>query len=585
VRVRSRSRALLWLSVLSLPGQLAGEERVTERSAGAAPADIFVDVAAASGLDFVHFNGMSGELYYPEMVGGGAALVDYDDDGDLDVYLVQGTMMGPAKTIAEATFAPRHPEPLTDRLYRNDSEPGAGLVFTDVTAQASLTASHYGMGVATGDYDNDGRVDLYVTNFGPNQLLRNNGDGTFADTTAAAGVGDTRWSVAASFFDYDADGWLDLFVANYVDFSYAVHKVCARRSGERDYCGPLAYEPQPDRLFRNRGDGTFEDVSVRAGISTSSGAGLGAVAADFNGDGRNDIYVANDQTENQLWLNQGDGRFVDDAVLAGCAVNRHGLPEASMGVAGEDFDDDGDVDIFLSHLTGETNTLYVNQGGGTFQDRTLEHGLATPSLPFTGFGTGWLDYDNDGRLDVLVVNGEVRGIEALLQARDPYPLHQRNQLFHNLGGGLYEEVSTRAGAVFELSEVSRGAAFGDLDNDGDTDVLVVNNAGPARLLLNQVGQAAGWIGLRLIGRDQPRDMIGARVALARRDLPTLQRRVHSDASYASASDLRVHFGLGDRADVEAIEIVWPSGLIETFTDLPVGRYSDVREGTGQAAKP
>ena len=551
-------------------------------ASGADEEPLFVDQAATTGLDFVHFNGMTGELYYPEMTGGGGALFDFDNDGDLDVYLVQGILLGRDKSIDDAIFAPQHPLPLTDRLYRNEliSESGAGeLAFTDVTEAAGLEASAYGIGVTTGDFDNDGWVDLYVTNFGPNQLLRNRGDGTFEDVTATAGVGDTRWSVAASFLDLDADGHLDLFVANYVDFSEALHKVCSRAGGARDYCGPLAYEPEPDRLFRNRGDGTFEDVSIRSGINGVYGGALGAVAADLNDDGRPDIYVANDMTPNQLWVNQGDGTFVDDSLLAGNAVNRNGQPEASMGVAAEDFDDDGDIDLFLTHLLGETNTLYVNEGGGFFQDRTLEYGLGTPSWNYTSFGTGWFDIDNDSRLDVLVLSGEVKALEHLIEVRHPYPLHQPNQLFRNTGEG-YEEITATAGPVFALSEVSRGAAFGDVDNDGDADVLLVNNAGPVRLLVNQVGQDSAWIGFRLLGAETPRDMLGARVALHRTDAPPLHRRVRTDSSYASANDPRILIGLGGATELDRLEVAWPSGRREAFRDIEAGRYNTLVEGTG-----
>jgi hypothetical protein len=580
MRASCHFRTTLLLAGLTLSGPLLGQQQNGDTE------EVFVDRAASAGLDFVHFNGMSGEYYYPEAIGSGGALLDYDNDGDLDVYLVQGTMAGPGKTIDQATLAPRHPLPLTDRLYRNDTrrdENGSPLLaFTDVTEQAGLSGSFYGMGAATGDYNNDGWLDIYITNFGPNQLLKNNGDGTFTDVTARAGVGDTRWSVAASFFDYDGDGWLDLYAANYVDFTYSLHKTCTRASGAQDYCGPLAYDGVPDRLFRNRGDGTFEDVSVRAGVNADYGGALGVVAADFNDDGRPDIYVANDLTPNHLWLNQGDGTFVDDALLAGGAVNRHGQAEASMGIAAEDFDADGDIDLLLTHLIGQSNTLYINQGSGFFQDRTLEHGLATPSWNYTGFGTGWFDYDGDGRFDLLVVNGDVKGVDALLQIHDPYPLHQPNQLYRNIGENLFEETTATAGAVFELSEVSRGAAFGDIDNDGDTDVLVVNNSGPARLLINQIGNTHGWIGLRLVGKDLPRDMIGAHITLYRAGQPAMFRRVHSDSSFASASDLRLHFGLGTAAVVDRIEVRWPSGAVESFDDVEVGSYNEVRQGTGRA---
>lgn len=256
-----------------------------------------------------------------------------------------------------------------------------------------------------------------------------------------------------------------------------------------------------------------------------------------------------------------------------------------MGVTAEDFDGDGDIDLFMAHILGETNTLFVNEGGGIFQDRTLEQGLGTPSWNFTGFGAGWFDYDNDGLLDVLVVNGDVTGVEELVQARDPYPLHMPNQLFRHKGGGEYVEVTASAGKAFELSEVSRGAAFGDVDNDGDIDVMVINNAGPVRLLVNQVGHEKHWVGMRLVGRELPRDMIGAKVALLRDGKPVLHKRVHSDSSFASASDLRVHFGLGDDPDITGVEVIWPSGAVERFTDLEVGAYNELLEGSGESVSP
>lgn len=554
------------------------------------PAPIFSEQGAQAGIDFVHFNGMSGEMYYPEMTGPGAALFDFDNDGDLDLYLVQGAMMGPDKTIADAIFPPQHPAPFSDRLYRNDlgddGTPGASsgtLSFTDVTADANLPTGDYGMGVTTGDFDNDGWVDLYVTNFGPNRLLRNRGDGSFEDVTAAAGTDDRRWSVSASFVDYDADGWLDLFVANYVNFSYAVHKICPRPTGARDYCGPLAYDPLPDRLFRNLGDGTFEDTTLRAGMRQGFGGALGVATADFDLDGRIDIYVANDLTPNQLWLNNGDGTFRDEAMLTGTAVNREGQSEASMGVTAADFDGDGDEDLFMAHLLGETNTLFVNDGRGNFSDRTSEFGLATPSWNFTSFGTRWFDYDNDGRLDLLVVNGDVKAIEEQVDRHEPYPLKQPNQLFHNTGAS-FEEVTAGAGAVFALSEVSRGAAFGDLDNDGDTDVVIVNNSGRLRLLVNELGQEEAWLGVRAINR-RGTDAIGAWIRLDRKGTSPLWRRARTDASFASASDPRLHFGLAGGSDIESIEVLWISGLRETFAPPALGRYTELREGTGSVVEP
>jgi enediyne biosynthesis protein E4 len=530
------------------------------------------------GLDFVHVNGRSGRFYIVEVVGSGAALFDYDGDGDLDLFLVQG-----------GSLDERGGARPSDRLYRNDLEvlPSGErrLRFTDVTAAAGIESTAYGMGVAVGDVDGDGRPDLYVTDFGPNRLLRNRGDGTFEDVTAASGTDDPRWSVPAVFFDYDGDGDDDLYVGNYVDFTLATHKVCISETGAQDYCGPLSYHPETDRLFRNRGDGTFEDVSAASGVGAAAGATLGAQAADFDGDGLPDLYVANDQSENFLWHNRGDGTFSDEALLAGCALNGEGKAEASMGVDAADFDGDGDLDLFVTNLTRESNTLWVNEGGGLFRDATVPSGLDAPSWPYTGFGAAWLDYDNDGRLDLAVVNGAVYVIPELARQGDPFPLHQPNQLFRQTADGRFEDVTAAAGPAFALSKVSRGAAFGDVDNDGDTDVVVVNNGGPVRLLLNRVGQDRPWLGLRLVAGEPPRDAIGAQVAVVRRGAPTLRRRVRTDGSYASASDPRVLVGLGEGADVERLEVTWPDGAEEVFEPPPLGRYTTLRRGTGKAIRP
>lgn len=544
----------------------------------------FTDRAKEAGIDFVHFNGMSGELYISEIMGAGGALFDFDNDGDLDVYLVQGQMLGPGKTLDDALFAPKAPVPLTDRLYRNDlvvrADGTRSLRFTDITKGSGLAGRSYGMGVAAGDFDNDGRVDLYRTALGPNQLFRNTGNGTFEDVSGRTGTSDPRWSVSASFVDIDRDGWLDLYVGNYLDHSVDERIRCYTRTGKRDYCGPRSYMPVPDRLYRNRGDGTFADVTAQAQVAREYGPALGVVAADFNADGWADIYVANDGEPNLLWINQQNGRFRNTALLAGAALNSLGSAEGSMGVDAGDFDNDGDEDLFVTNLPGETNTLYVNDGSAFFEDRTASVGLAVPSLPYTGFGTAWFDFDNDGWLDLLVANGAVRILEGLARATDPFPLHERNQLFRNLGTGRFQEVTTRAGAVFALSEVSRGAAFGDVDNDGDIDVLVTNNNGPARLLINHVGQRNRWVGLRLVGGPGPRDMLGARVGLFRDKGPPLWRRARADGSYASANDPRVLVGLGEATTVSRIRVVWPSGRVEDWTDIAVGRWITLKEGSG-----
>ena len=546
-------------------------------------------MAQQVGIDFTHFNGMSGQHYYPEMVGSGAAMFDYDNDGDLDIFIVQGQMLGAGKTLADAMFPPRGPLPLRARLYRNDSvvhpDGSRTIRFTDVTEQSGIDARGYGMGVTAGDYNNDGWVDLYITNLGHNQMWRNNGDGTFTDVTQVTGTDDPNWSVSAAFVDFDHDGWLDLFVGNYVDFSFTNRKKCFLSTGIEDYCGPLAYEPVPNRLFRNRRNGTFEDVTAQSQIARESYGALGVVCADFNGDGWTDIYVANDERSDQLWINQGNGTFKNRAMLAGCAVDRNGRPQSSMGVDAGDFDNNGTEDLVVANLMSEYAALYVNDGKGVFEDRSFEAGLGSVTMPYTGFGVGFIDYDNDGWLDIFIANGEVKTVEAEARAGDRYPLKQKKLLLHNLGNGRYEDVSEKAGAVITLAEVSRGVAFGDVDNEGDTDILVINNNGPARLLINNIGHRKHWLGLRMIGEKINRDMLGTRVGVFRPGAPTLWRRVHTDGSYASANDPRVLVGLGDCSEVTKVRAQWVSGRVEEWIRPPVDTYVTLREGSGTLVKP
>ena len=538
--------------------------------------DWFVDRAREAGLEFVHVNGMSGNLYVPEVLAPGVALVDFDNDGDLDVYLVQGAGLS-----AQGSGPVAEGSQYSDRLFRNDLAIGPDgtrmLRFTDVTSRSGIVTPGYGMGVAAGDFNNDGWVDLYLTKFdAPNQLLRNNGDGTFSDVSKASGTDHRSWSVSASFADVNRDGWLDLYVGNYIRYSLENNTQCFGASGAIDYCMPEAHQPLQDRLFMNRGDGTFVDASVKAGITREYGPALGVSTADFDGDGWIDIYVANDGKENQLWINKRDGTFENTGLLAGVALPLTGKAEASMGVDAGDFDDDGDEDLFVTELTSEGSNLFVNDGSGVFDDRSSPSGLGAASVPFTGFGTAWFDFDNDGRLDLLSVNGTVQIIEALRQAKDPLPLHQRKLLFQNLGGGRFEEVSGRAGPAFALSEVGRGAAFGDVDNDGDTDVLIGNNNGPTRLLINQAADGRHWIGLRLIGATG-RDMLGARIEVTQKGQPKRWRRARTDGSYASANDPRVLVGLGESAEAVDVRVTWPNGKVDTWSQLPVDRYSTLRE--------
>jgi hypothetical protein len=548
-------------------------------------APIFKDVADEAGLKFQHYNGMTGKFYLPEITGSGAALFDFDNDGDLDVYLVQSNVLEPNTKPATTMFPWRGPEPPRGRLFRNDliggNGPARSLSFTDVTEASGIVATGYGMGAATGDIDNDGLPDLYLTNLGSNQMYLNKGGGKFVDITKKSGTDDPRWSTSASFVDYDRDGWLDLMIVNYAEFSVTNSPNCYAATTARDYCTPRVFRSPGNRLFHNKGDGTFADVTVAAGVSKEFGHGLGVVTADFDDDGWPDIYIANDGDPNQLWTNQKNGTFVNDALLAGAAVNRNGQAEAGMGVDAGDFDGNGTDDIFLTHLMDETNTLYVNMGQMLFEDRTREAGLGMPGRRFTGFGTLFFDYDNDSWLDLFVANGAVQLLPQLVREKHPFPLGQPNQLFRNTGKGSFVEVVEQAGPDLQRLEVSRAAAFGDVDNDGDTDVLVTNNNGPVRLLINQIGNHNHWLGLRLVGKSG-RDMLGARVDVVTSSGKVLRRRVRTDGSYLCGNDPRVLIGLGAASQVKSARVRWPNGTVEEWKGLPVDRYTTLKEG---AARP
>ncbi len=559
------------------------------------PRPLFVDVAAATGLDFVHRNGMTGELYFVEPVGAGGALVDLDGDGDLDIVLLQGRPLDPA-TMGRPPLGTSTGSSQGSygggRVFRNDLSPEAGgksrLHFTDVTEESGLIADGYGMGIAAGDFDNDGRTDLYLTNFGPNQLWRNVSEGgriRFSEVTEEAGAGDPRWSTSASFVDFDGDGWLDLFVANYVNFRFEAHRRCRSAGGRRDYCGPQAYEGEADLLLHNRGNGTFEDLTGPAGLLAAPSSGLGVVAADFDGDGRMDFYVANDLRRNFLWRNLGGFgrqlRFENVALERGVAVSMLGRAQASMGVVAGDLDNDGDDDLFMTHLGSDTNTFYLNNGEGQFDDRSSASGLGAPSLEATGFGTALVDVDNDGWLDLVAANGAVKVIETQALAGDSFPLKQPNQLFRNLGDGTFEEITALAGESFARLEVSRGVAVGDVDNDGRSDLLLVNNQGPAQLLHNRSEEGGAWLGLRLLSGPGRRDALGARVVVLRRDGTAIWRRAASDGSYLSASDPRVLVGLGKEPEISAVRVRWPEGKTEEWSGLESGRYHVLVAGEGR----
>jgi hypothetical protein len=550
--------------------------------------DWFVDRAQATGLDFTYFNGMSGDFYFPEMMGGGVALFDYDNDGDLDIYFTQGQMLGSGKTVGQAIIPPRS-LPLSGRLYRNDltiqPDGTRTLHFTDVTEQSGIKSSDYGMGVATGDFNNDGCVDLYLTNFGQNHLYRNNCDGTFTDVSQAAGVSDPGWSVSAAFVDYDRDGWLDLYVGHYVQYSLDIDQRCTGLTGRRDYCPPSVYNARTDRLFHNERNGTFVDVTAKALIGGQFGPSLGVSTADFNGDGWPDIYVANDGKPNLLWINQRNGTFKNMGLLSGAALSADGKAKGSMGVDAGDIDNDGDEDLFMTQLPTEGGNLYLNDGSGLFEDRSSSSGLGPLTRGYTGFGAAWFDFDNDGWLDLLTANGSIEAQAARLNEKFPYD--ERMLLLRNLHDGRFENVSAQAGAVFRTSAVGRGAAFGDIDNDGDVDVVISNMQRPASLLINNVGNQHHWIGLRLTGCPSPacrspRDMIGAKVQIVRQNGPTLWRRVRVDGSYASANDPRIVAGLGDSTEPPTVRVFWPNGAVEEFPRVPVDRWTVLKQGGAHA---
>lgn len=510
----------------------------------------FQDIGAATGIDFLHTNGRAGELYVIEVKGSGVAFVDYDNDDLLDVYAVNGNNLPGAKTDI----------PPINHLYRNN---GDGT-FTDVTEDAGVGDGGYGHGVATADYDNDGDQDIYIANYGPNVLYRNNGDGTFTDFTGEAGVAGDVWTASAAFCDVDNDGLLDLYVANYLVFDI--------NSKVRLPNGPAFYDGETDVLYLNNGDGTFRDVT-RENIGEPNGKGLGVVCFDYDEDGDLEIYVANDGTPNSLYENQGGGVFEDVTLFSGTGVNGAGAVQAGMGVDAADYDDDGDMDLFVTNYKNDHNTLMRNDGGGIFTDVSSRADLVAPSLPYVTFGTGFFDADNDGDLDIYVANGHTEEYEA--------DHEQPDQLFENIGDGRFEDVSALSGPPFAVKYVGRGVAFGDYDNDGDIDLVVSNKNGPLNFLQNQGGNRRNWLMIRTRGTASNRDGIGARIEVSAPDFSRV-KEVKSGYSMFSSNDLRVHFGLGDLERVD-VTIRWPSGTVDTLTDVPANRLLTIVEGSGQGS--
>jgi enediyne biosynthesis protein E4 len=521
----------------------------------------FENIAERAGIAFTHRSGHTQKFYLPEIMGGGVALFDMDNDGDLDLYLVQsGNLFAPAGQLAG------------HRLYRNR---GDGT-FDDVTAGSGADVAGYGMGVAAGDFDNDGITDLYVTNVGRNVLLKGDGRGHFTDITAKAGVASRGWSTSAAFLDYDADGWLDLFVVHYLNWQPSAEVECYSLTGVPDYCSPKTYDlPSSATLFHNNSNGTFTDVTDRAGLRAAVGNGLGVVAGDVDGDGRVDVFVANDGMPNQLWLNRGGGRFEDAALTWGCAVDLDGKPKAGMGVHLADLDGDGDLDLIVVNLDGESDSLYRNEKQ-FFRDDTASAGLRAISRPFTRFGVAMLDFDNDGLLDIYEANGRV-GRQSQLYSPDPYA--EPNILFRGTAGWRFEEVRPRGGTATTLVGTSRGAAFGDIDNDGGIDIVVSNRDGKPYLLHNVVKGRGHWALLRVVD-EHGRDVLGAELT-ATVGQKAIRRDVRAGYSYLASNDPRVHVGLGKETTLRDVVIRWPNGARERFGDVAADRIVTLRRGTGR----
>lgn len=543
------------------------------RHGAAAP---FVDVAAASGVDFRHNNAASAQKYLIETMGAGCAWLDYDQDGYMDLYLANGA----------ATPAYHPPHPLRGALYRNN---GDGT-FTDVTERAGTGAEGlFAMGVAAGDYDNDGYPDLLVCGYGRCILYHNRGDGTFTDVTARAGVANAgRWASSAAWFDYDRDGKLDLLIANYVHWSPATNFYCgAHGPGLRSYCLPDDFPPTPPTLLHNNGDGTFTDVSAASGLARHAGNGLGVVTFDYDHDGWPDIFIANDSMANFLFHNQHDGTFREVAYEAGVAVGANGEPEAGMGVDAGDAFGSGRMDLIVTHLDSQLPRLYRNLGGGEFADATISSGIGYAAYHRSEFGTRFMDFDNDGNLDIFMACGHVldniQRYNPLVRYAEPKMMFRNSPRPGNRNGRRFTNVSATLGPDFLRPRVSRGAAIGDYDNDGRLDMLVNNNGERAQLLHNQIANGNHWLQVFLMGTRSNRDAIGARVRITAGGWSAVAER-KGGMSYQSAQDPRLHFGLGRRRQVEQIEVQWPSGAVTRLGPLAADQTVSIEEGRGQVER-
>jgi enediyne biosynthesis protein E4 len=522
----------------------------------------FTDITERSGIAFEHAFAPE-KRYIVESMAGGVALIDYDNDGYVDVYFVNSLTVDLVKANKKTRSA----------LYRNR---GDGT-FADVTENSGLGDVGFGMGVAVGDYNNDGFDDLYVTCLGPDHLFKSNGNGTFTDVTMKAGVSDPRWSTGAAFVDYDNDGKLDLFVSNYVDFDlkklpeFGLGRMCQFK-GVPVQCGPRGLPGAGDSLYHNNGDGTFTDVSKKAGVADADGYyGLGVICSDFDEDGFVDIFVANDSTPNFLYHNKGDGTFKEIAFTSGTAVNESGREQGCMGVTLGDYDHDGRLDLFITNFDDEYNVLYHNDGRNSFTDVSYRAKLAEVSLPYVGWGTKFFDYDNDGWVDIFVTNGHA------YPQRDHY--RQRELLHHNNRDGTFSEVGLTSGHALKVERAGRGAAFGDLDNDGDIDIVVNDLDGRPQVLRNDGGNINNSVMIKTVGTKSNRDGIGARVRVVSGDLIQIDE-VRSGGSYISQNDLRLHFGLAKRTKIDLIEVRWPNGTVEKISNANTNKVLTIREGKG-----